>query len=561
MSERTKIACTMLLLFGWCLSGVVGTTNTLFAQQQSPSSIDDELGMMMEFDWDPIVGTWRVTTAKRDGKLVENMLDVEYYIEPRLMRWVATKRIYELTGMPLTQGRILNPTTDNEVSASAIFPSVAPSTIQFDVEDTQMKMTITGADQSSQTVIELNKISDALPRPKRGEMISLAQQSYTNEQWDRAAAFAQLQMIHYPGDGNAELLLVRARLKRALSLSGLQAKPDDLRRTSYEATWAISKHPDQMDVRSLYASVLMKYLQLEDAMVQWKVLDEKDALDAEARIEMARCHIGLRQNEAAKNILADIVDFDTNRNEFRASASYNYPAAISTLAAILANEGKSEKAEEMMRRLIEREPTADSYLVRARYFVFMKQPEKARDDIQTALELEPEQLNAMLAGIEANLGSDDPSVDALIARALELHGAPIRILTYAATRAARRNEHQSALEYAQRGLEKQPTDLTLNLMVPELHARLGNSSAATSALKQMIESGVPMPMVRLAQARVYLAQSRLAEATQIVRALAKTQMPPQLRAQLQALASQIQRATEPTADSTEAAAPSPAGSP
>lgn len=491
-------------------------------------------------DLQAIVGSWKVTSAVRDGVPFDRLLGVRYFIEPGLMRWADPKTRSEHTKLPVLMGRRIKHRSGDLYDATTIYPPEASSEMELKMDGNQLVITTDRKAGSSGLELRLDRVSREVPKPPLEKMVTLGKEANTKGRYDAGYQFAQLQLINFPEDAEGIALLAISSMRIAASKSGT-VDTDKLDRAREQASWAVQQVPGNDTLRNEFAHFLYFSREFGLASEQFSQLLEKGQLSADDLVTYAQCEVLLSRLDNAKKLLSVATGFDTTQNKMGGQVPDKPNSGFLTLAILLMRLGNASDGQLVMDAFVSQFPTLSTpYLHRGRYRLLNGDRDGALEDFRKALEVSPDDRDAMLVNIEAGLNVEGDENDKLIARAFELFGRDPMVLTLACARASLMKRYDESLTLAVEGLQQQPNSLAMLALKTQAEIQIKDFAAAEASIASMAEHGFHAVAVDLMRARLLIAQDKLDDADAILNRLSQIELPqgtqPQLANVLEMLA-------------------------
>jgi hypothetical protein len=501
-----------------------------------------------ESQWAPMIGTWTVESAERDGDNVPGMQEMLYFFEPGLMRWASPKVKNEITKMPVLMGRLLKHVEGNRFRVEAIYPPGENAEIEIAVEGDALVMIIKSGIADPVLTVTLKRKNERSPKPPPEKMIGLARQSL--EKGDRFAAnlYSQLQLINFPKDKEAALLLAESGLGHALALKG-GSNAANRQRIQSQAEWALNNYPQEHALRHEFAAFLFRYMLFEEANVQYDLLEQARQFEPDSLLKHVQCEIRLGNVNKARALLEQMIGYDGKEHAFTGGERTKEPnSGYIVLASRLAAEGKPEEAVAVMDRFIQVHPDHPKpYVDRGRFYMSQSHAEAARKDFATALAVAPTDYESMLVNIESRLREPSDEVDQLIADALAAHDRQPLLLVLAATRAGLKQELDQSLALIEEGLTVSPKHQSLASLRVQILTQKGDHDAAQARIDDLSSIGAPTLMVQTLQAKLHMAKNEFSRATRILASVDTSQAPAGVKVQIEHLRQALKDAIDAAA--------------
>lgn len=243
----------------------------------------------------------------------------------------------------------------------------------------------------------------------------------------------------------------------------------------------------------------------------------------EIDVLLARALIGTGRFDEAAEVLAQRLGYDRSARTFPVPAEEAVTGdtdAYILLAALLDDELRAtSEAEAVLARLVQVNANdARAWLAMRGWHAQRGDLQAAAEDVRRAIEVEPDDLEALLAEFELKL-DQQLIADAknAVDKAAELYPNEERVVRAEAMLALRQGDRQQAIEQLQQGLERMPGQVALLLMLADTQLQIGDVDKTEDTVKLLITAtGDSNPAVGLLQARVSMAQQRWLDAQQLL---------------------------------------------
>lgn len=306
---------------------------------------------------------------------------------------------------------------------------------------------------------------------------------------------------------------------------------------------ALTVDPELKDDRRKVADLFMKLGRPEDyaaALTHLNVLTASEPDDAELESMRGRCLEDARLYEEAARAYEKARRNDPHRVE-----------AYARLAGLLRRRlNKPTQADRVMDALEVKDGvvaangrSAQAYLERSRYRKEFNLPGSG-DDAARALELAPDDADALLAAAEAALGKGKGGPDearGLLERGVKAHPKDVRMYSALAAVESASARFAGAIAALERGLKVFPDSLELQWLLAEAQISGGKLAEAGEGLKRLAAAVDRMPMksrdrllpqLRYEGARVLMGRNRWPEAAEAMeRAASELKAQPELAEQ------------------------------
>lgn len=324
------------------------------------------------------------------------------------------------------------------------------------------------------------------------------------------------------------------------------ATRNDVARAYNALETAVRRNPDDDSLRQRLATFQMRIGRFGDAREHLQVLRTKAAnqeptpltgdppvgdgsgdddtpkpLDRpQLDLLLARSWAGTGDFEEAASLASDLIGFDLQTKEFDPERK---PAADSTDAFVLLAAILQEKfedagtADKVLAELVKsnaRDPKA--WLSLARWHRQRGNLAAAKQDVAQANQLEPDNIETVLAGFEIALAEKDfNAAQKLVDRGTALAAGDERIVRAAAVLALQRQQPDEAVKVLDDGLKAMPRNTSLLLMLADALLQTNQIPRVEQTIGMLKEVlGATSPAVGLLEARVLISEQRWLQARQ-----------------------------------------------
>jgi tetratricopeptide (TPR) repeat protein len=304
---------------------------------------------------------------------------------------------------------------------------------------------------------------------------------------------------------------------------------------------AVRKNPDDVVLREKLAQWMLRFGRYGDAATELAVLREhlsaaagdtngESVIDPhEIELMQARVFVGLGEFRQAAAAAAGIIGFDLNTQTFTSDTTFDTDRppppdtrndrssevmlkASTLLASILSEKLQTpQSAATVLEHLVATEPkNAQAWLMLARWHQSRNELSKAGAAVRKAAELAPENPDVVLTDTELCVAEQRYDVAAqLAAKARSLFPDDERVFRALATIATRQGDPERAVAVLKEGLEAQPGQPSLLLMLADIQLQNDLLADAEKTITTFVDrQGATNPAVGMLQARLLMAQSR-----------------------------------------------------
>ena len=232
---------------------------------------------------------------------------------------------------------------------------------------------------------------------------------------------------------------------------------------------AVRRHPELTKLRRRLVDYTMEVNRPFDAIKHIEELRNSEQPNAALEVKYAQCQMALGHEKEALKLLSNLVGYDVVAEKFQSAKPPSGPHEVEAyvrLAQILRRKHRDNPAA--ADRVIEQmvavnKDSAKAYLERAHYSLQFHSGEHADEDAQKALELAPDDEEAILLGAELAMSAKEYSqARELLERGIKKHPKSERMY-YDMSRLAvsETKRMDEALGYVQDGLKQLPESAVL----------------------------------------------------------------------------------------------------
>lgn len=243
----------------------------------------------------------------------------------------------------------------------------------------------------------------------------------------------------------------------------------------------------------------------------------------EIDVLLARALLGTGRFDEAAEVLAQRLGYDRSARTFPVpaeEATQGDTDAYILLAAIMNDELRAtSEAEAVLARLVQVNATDPrAWLAMRGWHAQRGDMQAAADDVQRAIEVAPDDREALLAEFELKLNQQLlADAEKAVARAAELYPTEERVVRAEAMLSLRQGDREKAIDVLQQGLTRMPGQVALLLMLADTQLQIGDIEQTEKTVQQLTNvTGGSNPAVGLLRARVSMAQQRWLEAQQLL---------------------------------------------
>lgn len=243
----------------------------------------------------------------------------------------------------------------------------------------------------------------------------------------------------------------------------------------------------------------------------------------EIDVLLARALMGTGRFDEAADVLAERLGYDRTARTFSVpveEATKGDTDAYIFLAAILDDELRAtSEAEAVLDRLVQVNANdARAWLAMRGWHAQRGDAAAALEDVRKAIEVAPDDLEALLAEFETKLDQRAlADAEAAVTKAAELYPNEERVVRAEAMLALRQGDREKAIAVLESGLERMPGQVALLLMLADTQLQVGDVDSTEKSVALLTDlTGGANPAVGLLRARVDMARQRWLEAQQLL---------------------------------------------
>ncbi len=273
----------------------------------------------------------------------------------------------------------------------------------------------------------------------------------------------------------------------------------------------LRKHPDQDEMRRELIDILVKGGRAVNALDHVNYLLNTNPDDAELQEIRLRALVQSGKSAEAERFGFKLVGYDSTSDEFdtEQAVTPNQAGVYQALALLLRGpRSDPELADRVMDELIEVNPElSEAYFSRGQYLTSTDRQEEGKEDYEKALELDPNNVDALLAkaqSLSRGPFEDNDERDAAYEQAYELLTTAEKadatnwaVYLFLARLEAQRGDPEAAIAVYDRGIEAVEKNSKTQLSFYKARAQLdaGNAEGANETIKALEEMPLPQAFV------------------------------------------------------------------
>jgi len=304
--------------------------------------------------------------------------------------------------------------------------------------------------------------------------------------------------------------------------------PQEMRVTLLAYEQAVRVAPDDYDLRLEYVDVLMRLSVYPQAIDHLKAIrdgmEPSDVRMPEALAKLAECLARVGEDAKAREMFSQMIGYNEPEGSFdleKATAPQTLKPYILLAAIYRERLFDDEKADQVIEQMVAANPeSGEARLELGRYLMQWKSSEsesraRAREVLDEALELDPDNLDIQLASAEAAMTEGDfDGAKAKLEKALKEHPHDPRVYRAKATWAWRQNEIDQAMAEVDKGLEEVADSRDLLYLKARLMIIKGEVAGVEEVIKQLQETRIAPHLLQFLRARVKMLQGEWRRATE-----------------------------------------------
>lgn len=300
----------------------------------------------------------------------------------------------------------------------------------------------------------------------------------------------------------------------------------------------VRNQPENSELRRKLVDELMEFWrQPQTAIKHIEYLLNETPTDKELLEMRLTCLRQMGKRDEAIDYAYQLIGYDSAKEEFDDSKAKT--ADVPSVYRQLANALKQDNAdpsipERMVDKLVERNPEmSDAYLVRAQYLQSAEREDEASADVEKALEIDPDNVDALLEKVEivmasAREGGEEAQEEAyeqsynLLKEGAQSNKSEVRIYRMLALLERQRGDQEAALAQYDAGIEA-VEDLPARILEFEktgLLLDMGKAEEAAAAIKNLEEKSFPAPYIAYLNARKMVLEEQWYQAAEELSKLA-----------------------------------------
>ena len=292
----------------------------------------------------------------------------------------------------------------------------------------------------------------------------------------------------------------------------------DISRAYGRCEEALRQVPDHHELRKQTADFMMEVRRYGDAIEHLELMRDTmgDDFDVDSVVKLSRCKYLKGDLGAAKREVEKLLGFDPLTNSFdeeKAKATDNVTAYL-VLAALLRDDFDTDLAEQVINHAVEVNPgNYEALLQRAksilRYSTADDRIEKAKADIQQALELNPDDEQVILTAAQIAIADEDlETAETHLDRGVQEFPESVAIFTARSDLARLQKNPEEALNWLLQGLETNPESPILTLKKCEMELSEKDVEAAEESLVLLRSLGARTDWVNYLEVRLLMIEEK-----------------------------------------------------
>ena len=303
---------------------------------------------------------------------------------------------------------------------------------------------------------------------------------------------------------------------------------DDVREAYRVLDATVRRHPDLDKVRTRLVPLAMGMGQIPAAQRHIEFLQSRREARGEKRdpaldIKHVECLLYTGQDDKAKAILVKLIGFDeaTGKCDPKALGAHETKAYVYLAGILRSRQSRAKLGEQVMAQLIANNPkSASAFLQRGRWTRAYGSESDGEKDIRRALELAPDDVDALLTVAEIEAGDKNfEEAHKLLVHAQAKHPQDPNVYRMRIKLAQIQNKNKEALELCREGLKALPRNRMLHRQLADVQLDLGDSKGVREAIKKMRDIKMELPILDFYEAQLLVVDGKWAPASQALERL------------------------------------------
>ncbi|MBP60416.1 MAG: hypothetical protein CMJ62_02715, partial [Planctomycetaceae bacterium] len=297
----------------------------------------------------------------------------------------------------------------------------------------------------------------------------------------------------------------------------------DISRAYGRCEEALRQVPDHHELRKKTADFMMEVRRFGDAIEHLQLMRDTmgDDFDSDSVVKLARCMALNGDPNTARREVEKLLGFDPLTSSFddeKAKATDNVTAYL-VLAALFRDDFEVELAEQVIDHAVEVNlGNYEAFLQRAksilRYSTADDRVEKAKADIQQALELNPDDEQVILTAAKIAIADEDlETAETYLDRGVQQYPESVAVFTARSDLARVQKNPKEAMDWLVKGLEVNSESPILMLKKCELELSESNVEAAGESLVLLRGLGTRTDWVNYLEVRLLMIEEKWRKAS------------------------------------------------
>lgn len=323
-------------------------------------------------------------------------------------------------------------------------------------------------------------------------------------QFNKATNFLSRYLVLVPNDTSALADL-------GLTIEEFAVSPKARSRAYLVFERVLANEPDRADIRRRQARLALYLERFGVAMTHLNVLLESAPDDLELLEYLVQCQEKQGKFSDAVKTLKKTIDISSDKI-----------AAYERLARLYRRRlDEPQRANEVIEEMVvDNEESASAYLARWRYrreFGLLKTIEDGAGDVSRALELSPNDADALLASADLALVKNElEAARTYLDRGIEQHPKEFRMYQALALLESRAGRNEEALNCLQRGLEAVGDHLDLLWSLASLCIEQNELDKAREVVARLLNAGCTPGSIEFFNARILMSEGQWLQATRLL---------------------------------------------
>ena len=328
-----------------------------------------------------------------------------------------------------------------------------------------------------------------------------AEYAAENGKLDKAILYMRQYLELRPEDHEAATKLAELILKKG---SG----PRQLVGALFLYERVLREAPQREDIRRKLADLALRLNRHSDAQIHVRALLDKSPNESALWEKLGVCQIAQNKLDDARTSFEKAVAAD----------SHNIAACERLVDLLVRLMNLPDEARDCLDKMVRANPqTADAYLVRARYWRGREKNAECQNDLQRALEIEPDNADGLLQLAELiHTGGDAVQARAMLTKGLGRHPKDVRFYRMLSTLELNQGHFAAGIDCLEKGVRELPAALELLTPLADLLIQQGEVEKGREILRKLEGQRTYANQTRYLRGRLLMADGKWSEASTVL---------------------------------------------